>query len=114
MTGPRAGASAPEGAPAAVLEVARLEIRAGTGAAFEAAFAEASPLIAAMPGYQGHELRRCLEATDTYLLLVRWRSVDDHERGFRTSPEYGEWKRLLHHYYDPFPTVEHYLPVALD
>ena len=28
--------------------------------------------------------------------------------GFRGSPEYQEWKQLLHHFYDPFPTVEHY------
>jgi heme-degrading monooxygenase HmoA len=43
-----------------------------------------------------------------YLLLVKWGSVADHEQGFRASPAYQEWKALLHHYYDPFPLVEHY------
>ena len=28
--------------------------------------------------------------------------------GGAQSPQYQEWKRLLHHFYDPFPTVEHY------
>jgi hypothetical protein len=28
--------------------------------------------------------------------------------GFRTSPQYQEWKALLHHFYDPFPIVEHF------
>ncbi len=28
--------------------------------------------------------------------------------GFRGSPDYQEWRRLLHHSYEPFPTVEHY------
>jgi len=91
-----------------ILEVAMLSVRAGDGKAFEAAFAEAQNIIAAMPGYAGHELQRCLEVTDRYVLLVRWRSVEDHVVGFRRSPRYLEWKRLLHHFYDPFPVVEHF------
>ena len=27
---------------------------------------------------------------------------------YRHSQEYLEWKKLLHHYYDSFPSVEHY------
>lgn len=37
-----------------------------------------------------------------------WWSVEDHEQGFRQSPQYQEWKRLLHHFCDPFPVVEHF------
>jgi heme-degrading monooxygenase HmoA len=91
-----------------ILEAARLSIRTGEGRAFEAAFARAQGIISAAPGYLGHELQRCLEVEDTYLLLVRWRSVEDHEVGFRGSPAYGEWKRLLHRFYEPFPVVEHF------
>jgi hypothetical protein len=32
--------------------------------------------------------------------------------GFRGSPEYQKWKQLLHHFYEPFPTVEHFLPMT--
>jgi heme-degrading monooxygenase HmoA len=91
-----------------ILEAAMLHIRTGQSQAFEAAFARAQSIIASMPGYLGHELQRCLEVDDKYLLLVRWRSVEDHEIGFRRSPEYQEWKRLLHHFYEPFPIVEHF------
>jgi heme-degrading monooxygenase HmoA len=90
-----------------ILEIAMLSVRAGEGEAFQAAFAEAQGIIAAVPGYVGHELHRCVELADRYVLLVRWRSVEDHEVGFRQSPRYLEWKRLLHHFYDPFPVVEH-------
>jgi hypothetical protein len=38
--------------------------------------------------------------------------LEDHTFGFRGSPEYQEWRRLLHHFYDPFPEVEHYEVVA--
>lgn len=97
-----------------ILEVAPLQVRAGQGAAFEAAFGTAQRLIARMPGYLSHELHRCLERPNEYILLVRWVSVQSHEIGFRGSPEYQEWKRLLHHFYEPFPVVSHYAAVQAE
>jgi hypothetical protein len=32
--------------------------------------------------------------------------------GFRRSAGYQRWRDLLHHFYDPFPVVEHYVAVA--
>ena len=95
-----------------VLEVAILNVRPGKAAAFEAAFLEAQQLISASTGYQRHELRRCVEAADQYLLLVWWDSLESHTEGFRQSPAYQRWRDLLHHFYDPFPTVEHYVGLA--
>jgi heme-degrading monooxygenase HmoA len=75
---------------------------------FENAFREASQYIAASPGYVSHELQRCLEDANRYILLVQWQTLEAHTQGFRGSPRYKEWRRLLHHFYDPFPTVQHY------
>ncbi|MBI2423918.1 MAG: antibiotic biosynthesis monooxygenase [Candidatus Hydrogenedentes bacterium] len=91
-----------------ILEVAILDVRLAETAAFEAAFAEAEPIIMSMGGYGGHELRRCVERENRYVLLVHWATLEDHTVGFRQSAAYLEWKRLLHHFYDPFPVVEHY------
>lgn len=91
-----------------VLEVAVLNIRPGYSTQFEEAFRQAQHIIASMSGYLSHELQKCLEEADKYILLVRWQALEDHTEGFRKSPEYQEWKRLLHHFYDPFPVVEHY------
>ena len=99
------------GGTSVILEVAPLRIRAGQAQAFENSFREAQRIISSMPGYVSHELQRCLERTDEYILLVRWESVDAHETGFRGSPQYQEWKALLHHFYDPFPTVIHFVAV---
>ena len=65
-----------------------------------------------MPGFESLQLLRCLERPNRYLLLVEWARLEDHTLGFRGSSEYEEWKRLLHHFYDPFPTVEHFAPVT--
>jgi heme-degrading monooxygenase HmoA len=95
-----------------ILEIAQLQIRPGQRAAFEAAFANAQKIIASMPGYLGHELQHCLENEHRYALLVKWNTLEDHTIGFRQSAEYQNWRALLHHFYDPFPTVEHYARVA--
>lgn len=96
-----------------ILEHAILDVRPGETAAFEAALAEALPLIAASDGFLGLEVRPCVERTGRYVLLVRWRSLEDHDPGFRKSDRYPPWRTLLHHFYDPFPVVEHYAdPVA--
>ena len=91
-----------------ILESAVLDVKAGMEPDFELAFAQASQIIAASPGYIRHELQRCLEVQNRYLLLVWWRRLEDHTVGFRGSPPYQEWRQLLHHFYDPFPTVAHY------
>lgn len=94
-----------------IIEHALLPVKAGHEAAFERAFAEAKDIIAAMPGFGGLTLSRCLERPDAYLLLVQWDRLEDHTEGFRESPEYQRWRALLHDFYDPFPTVEHYSTV---
>ena len=91
-----------------ILEVAILDVRPGRAAEFEQAFQKAQRIISSMPGYVSHELQRCLEVENKYVLLVRWRRLQHHTEGFRKSAEYQEWRRLLHHFYDPFPTVQHY------
>jgi len=91
-----------------VLEVAILDIKKGQSKDFEESFARAEHLISSQKGYLSHELKKCLEQEDKYLLLVQWETVDDHEIGFRGSAAYQEWKKILHHYYDPFPVVAHY------
>ena len=91
-----------------ILEAAVLDVKPDRVAEFESAFARARSIIAAAGGHLSNELRRSIERPSRYLLLVRWRTLEDHVEGFRKSAAYSEWKTLLHHFYDPFPTVEHY------
>ena len=91
-----------------VLEVAILDVKPGLSDEFETAFTQAQAIISSMKGYVSHQLQKCLEKPNRYILLVNWRTLEDHTQGFRGSPEYQEWRRLLHHFYDPFPEVEHY------
>lgn len=91
-----------------ILEVAILNVKTGQEQQFEADFKKAGVYISSIKGYIGHTLRKCIEQKNKYILLVDWETIEDHNINFRQSPEYLKWKQLLHHYYDPFPTVEHY------
>ncbi|MBO9674247.1 MAG: antibiotic biosynthesis monooxygenase [Sphingobacteriaceae bacterium] len=94
-----------------ILEVAMLNVKAGLSADFEKAFIEAQKIISSMEGYISHQLQKCIEEKNKYILLVNWETLEAHTDGFRQSAEYQDWKRLLHHFYDPFPTVEHFSQV---
>jgi heme-degrading monooxygenase HmoA len=94
-----------------ILECALLDVRPGQELAFEAAFTQARQLIGCQPGFGSLRLERCLESPSRYLLLVEWERLEDHTEGFRKSAEYQEWRTLLHHFYDPFPTVAHFATV---
>ena len=94
-----------------ILEVATLDIKPNQEDKFEAAFSKAQLIISSMSGYISHQLQKCVENPSRYILLVNWETIEDHNIGFRESAKYQEWRALLHHFYDPFPTVEHYTPI---
>jgi heme-degrading monooxygenase HmoA len=91
-----------------ILEVAVLKVIPGLEDEFLNAFSKAKEIISKMDGYISHQLKRCIENISQFILLVEWEKLTDHTEGFRRSKEYQEWKSLLHHFYEPFPTVEHY------
>ncbi len=95
-----------------ILEVAILNVKPGQEKEFEAAFGKAQAIISSRQGYVSHQLQRCIEQSSRYILLVNWQNLEDHTVGFRESEQYQEWRRLLHHFYDPFPVVEHYQIIA--
>ena len=91
-----------------ILEVVTLDVKPGQEVKFELAFEKAQRIISSMNGYISHQLQKCLENPKRYILLVNWQTLEDHTKGFRESAEYQDWRAMLHHFYDPFPTVEHY------
>ena len=97
-----------------ILEIATLDVIPGREADFEQDFATAESIIGSMQGHISHQLKRCLEKPSRYILLVEWERLEDHTEGFRNSPEYQQWRKLLHHYYDPAPQVAHYRDVELN
>ncbi|MBH8578048.1 antibiotic biosynthesis monooxygenase [Nostocaceae cyanobacterium CENA369] len=96
-----------------ILEAAMLHVKLGLESDFEAAFKKASSFISSSNGYLSHELYKCIEVPGKYLLLVKWENLESHTIGFRSSTKYQDWKKLLHHFYEPFPNVEHFEQVEI-
>lgn len=95
-----------------ITEHALLHVVPGREHEFVVAMERAKVIIAASPGFTSLRVERCLEHPDTFLLLVGWERLEDHTEGFRGSPAYQQWRDALHHFYDPFPVVEHFEPVV--
>jgi len=91
-----------------ILEVAILDVKPNQNKEFETEFNEAQKIISSISGYISHQLQKCIEKNNRYILLVNWETLNDHKVGFRESKEYQEWRALLHQFYELFPEVEHY------
>jgi heme-degrading monooxygenase HmoA len=91
-----------------ILEVAVLMVKNGNQYQFEKDFLKASAYISSISGYISHQLKKCMEIPNKYLLTVEWETLEAHTITFRESLAYQEWKKLLHHHSEPFPVVEHF------
>lgn len=94
-----------------ILEIAILTIKPNMMFEFEAGFKIAGDVIASVPGYISHSLQKCIEVENQYLLLVKWQTLEAHTVGFRESEQLQTWKKLLYHFYDSPPTIQHYSEV---
>lgn len=91
-----------------ILELATFTIPVNRLREFEAAFAEARKIIVQSEGCGPVSLHRCIETPGRYQLLVQWLSVEHHMKGFRESPAFVEWRRILGPFFAMPPIVEHY------
>ncbi|MGF7229847.1 antibiotic biosynthesis monooxygenase family protein [Arachidicoccus sp.] len=92
-----------------VTELALLTVKRDLSKEFLQSFKEAEKIIESSSGYIKHELQKCVEHENKFILLVKWETLENHTEGFRKSENYKKWKALLHHYYEPFTEVEHYI-----
>ena len=95
-----------------ITEHALLTVIPGREEEFLVAMEQAKAIIAASPGFVSLRVERGLERSSCFLLLVEWERLEDHTEGFRRSPAYENWRAALHHFYDPFPLVEHFAPAV--
>lgn len=91
-----------------ILEAVTLNVIPNKTTEFEHNFVQSSAIICKAKGYVEHQLQKCIEVENKYLLLIKWETLEDHTIGFRNSSEFQEWKKLLHQFYKPMPIVEHF------
>ncbi len=94
-----------------ITEIAQLDIKPGMESEFEEAMKKAVPIFERARGCHGLDLRRSIEKPGHYWLFVAWDTVDDHLLGFRRSPDFQEWRKLVGHCFADSPDVTHADPI---
>lgn len=90
-----------------ILEHALLSVRPGDEESFERDAREALTIITSAPDCHGAEIRRQVEDPTTFLLLVRWSSLEAH-LAFRATELFTQWRALTWPHYESPPSVSHF------
>lgn len=90
-----------------IVEHAWLTITPGREEEFIASIVAALPILESAPNCHGAEVRRQIEDPGTFLLLVRWSSVEDH-MNFRASDLFATWRSQTLPYYAAAASVTHF------
>jgi heme-degrading monooxygenase HmoA len=87
-------------------EIALLPVHPESIERCKRAFTQVEPLLKHATGYGGHMLASGIETPQLLHLIVRWRSLDDHQN-FEASAEHQVFMAALEEYFSAEPTVYH-------
>jgi quinol monooxygenase YgiN len=93
-----------------VIERVELSVVAGREADFEATMERGVALLAAAAGCASVGLARGVERPSRYLLMLKWRSVDDHT-AFTGTDGFVKFRELAGPFFAERPAMEHFQPV---
>jgi heme-degrading monooxygenase HmoA len=91
-----------------VLEIATIDIKEGTNTEFEKNLEKAQDVIAQAEGYLGHQFQKCIERENRYVLLIKWTSVEAHNKNFRELDLFKVWRGYIGPFFQNPPLVEHF------
>jgi quinol monooxygenase YgiN len=94
-----------------IIEKAEITVEPGKEAAFQAAFFEAEPFVAASAGCRAVHIYRCIEEPRRFTFVIEWESVAAHEEGFRKSPAFAEWRSIVGPYLGGLSELAHWRPL---
>lgn len=90
-----------------IREMARITVKPGAQADFEAGVRKALPLFHRARGCKRVELHHTIENPQQYVLMVHWETVDDHMVHFRESEDFQTWRSLVGGSFESAPDVVH-------
>ena len=97
-----------------ILEVALIDVLADAEDRFAAAYRIARPILAGTPGCRSVRMTRGVESPSRFVLLVEWDSVEAHEKNFRGTERFTQWRALIGEYFAKPPVVEHFEEVTVE
>ena len=91
-----------------IVEVVEADIRPGSEAAFEAAYAEGALLVKAAKGCLSVRLLRAVERPNRYRVVVEWETLESHTENFRGTLGHQRLRELIRSYFERPAHTEHH------
>lgn len=96
-----------------IVEYIRYEIPPERADEFEAGYATAQAALESSPHCLSWELSRGVEEPKNFVLRIEWDSVEGHEQGFRTSPQFASFFSAIRPFIDQIREMKHYQATAV-
>jgi quinol monooxygenase YgiN len=91
-----------------VIEYIRYTIPPQRADEFVAAYRAASSALDESGHCLGYELSRGVEEPENWILRIDWDSLDGHEQGFRSSPEFEPFFEAVRPFFNQIGEMKHY------
>jgi hemoglobin len=91
-----------------IVEYIRYRVDGERGDDLLSAYATAAAVLEADPRCLSYEVGRGVEEPDRVVVRIEWTSIEDHLRGFRTSPGFAEFFAAVRPFFDDIEEMKHY------
>lgn len=92
-----------------ILELVDIRIHAGSQQEFDAAIMRGlNEVISKAAGYCGHRVNKGIESPERYVLMIFWKTLENHTVDFRGSPAFQAWREIVGPFFSAPPQVEHF------
>jgi heme-degrading monooxygenase HmoA len=103
--------STPRSVDGPVLEVAIIDVREGAHEQFANAYRSARSILAGTEGLRSVRMTHGVERPSRFVLLVEWESIEAHQRNFRETDRWEQWRAAIGPFFAAPPVVEHFTDV---
>lgn len=91
-----------------VVEYIRYTVPAEQAGAFEEAYSRAGAILQEDSHCLAFEVARGVEEPDHFVVRIEWDSLDGHEQGFRSSPQFAEFFAAVRPFFSEIDEMKHY------
>lgn len=96
-----------------VVEYIRYSIAPARAADFEQAYRRAAEVLDQAAECLSYELSKGVEEPQHYILRIEWKSLEEHEQGFRNSPGFQEFFAAVRPFFNEIDEMKHYERTAV-
>lgn len=90
-----------------ILEIAQIDVKAGSEAQFETGIEKAAEIFRSAKGCHSFRVYRSVEKPQRYRLLIEWDTLEAHTKDFTGSQAWKDYRALVSDTFESPPQVEH-------